>query len=111
MKTTLKSKKPEAPPRQAPPTIVEYSATKRPRNLYPERIISPPQPSPCCASRMEQVGEVQQQDWWRFAYRRCKVCGYTVRHFLYTDPPDLWFSGGTSWGLRRTQEFARDEDL
>jgi hypothetical protein len=37
--------------------IVEYTTERNPANLYPEKIISPPRPSACCAVEMEQVGE------------------------------------------------------
>jgi hypothetical protein len=30
---------------------------------------------------MEQVGRPAIEGAWRFCYRRCTVCGYTVRHF------------------------------
>jgi hypothetical protein len=30
---------------------------------------------------MEQVGRPAMEGAWRFCYRRCAVCGYTVRHF------------------------------
>ncbi len=59
--------------------IVEYTSARNPANLYPEKIISPPSPSACCAVAMEQVGEVQWDGVWPFVYRRCATCGYTVR--------------------------------
>lgn len=63
-------------------TIVEYTTEKRARNAYPKRIVSPPSPSSCCATQMEQVGEVEREDSWSYVYKRCKTCGFTVRHFL-----------------------------
>jgi hypothetical protein len=30
---------------------------------------------------MQQVGRSAIERGWRFTYRRCAVCGYTVRHF------------------------------
>lgn len=60
-------------------TIVEYSAHKQAVNAYPARIVSPPSPSGCCASSMEQVGRIRDEDGWPFVYHRCEVCGYTVR--------------------------------
>lgn len=62
-------------------TIVEYSTHKRAINAYPRKIISPPFPSRCCPSSTEPVGKVQEEQGWPFVYYRCKVCGFTVRHF------------------------------
>lgn len=71
-------------------TIVEYCDTKRPVNIYPRRIISPGHPKPCCVARMVQVGGLQQDERGRpFSYRRCEVCGFTLRHFLPVVPPDV----------------------
>jgi len=61
-------------------TIVEYSTQKRAINAYPTRIVSPPVASDCCSSLAIQVGEVQDERGWPFVYRRCAVCGFTVRH-------------------------------
>lgn len=63
-------------------TIVEYTIEKRARNAYPRLIISPPSPSRCCATKMEQVGKIQRGDTCPYFYKRCRVCGFTVRHFL-----------------------------
>ncbi len=60
-------------------TIVTYTDQRPPENRYPERIISPPRPGPCCFSDMEEVGRAQQQERWVFQYRRCQQCGFTVR--------------------------------
>jgi hypothetical protein len=30
---------------------------------------------------MVQVGEVQEEQGWPFVYRRCAICGFTVRRF------------------------------
>ena len=62
-------------------TIVEYSAEKSSENAYPKRIVSPPQAGPCCLSYMERVGVVHRDGVWRFFYRRCTICGFTVRRF------------------------------
>lgn len=66
----------------ATPTIVEYTEEKRPENVYPVRIISPPRPGPCCFSDMEAVGEPKRDGRWVFQYRRCTKCGFTVRLIL-----------------------------
>ena len=68
------------------PNIVEYNERKASINAYPERIVSPPHPRECCLSNMEQVGAVQEDGNWLFAYKRCRTCGYTVRHFLMMGP-------------------------
>ena len=64
------------------PTIVEYTDQKRPENLYPLRIISPPRCGPCCFSDMEEVGDPQEEGHWLFQYKRCRRCGFTVRVIL-----------------------------
>jgi len=68
------------------PSIVEYHERKAALNAYPERIISPVHPSECCYSGMEEVGPVEEDGNWLFIYKRCRTCGYTVRHFLVMSP-------------------------
>ena len=69
-------------------TIVKYSDTKRPVNAYPWWIVSPQQNKPCCTARMVQVGRLQPDERGRpFSYRRCEVCGFTLRHFLPVESP------------------------
>ncbi|HEY7676229.1 MAG TPA: hypothetical protein VIG69_04105 [Candidatus Methylomirabilis sp.] len=63
------------------PTIVEYRDQEQPVNEYPARIVSPPRPSACCARTMETLGRGQIEGLWRYVYRRCPTCGYTVRNF------------------------------
>lgn len=70
------------------PTIVEYTDGRPPMNLYPQRIVSPTRGNTCCAISMEQVGGIKQGDKRSYFYRRCRVCGYTVRHFLSALVPD-----------------------
>ena len=70
-------------------TIVEYSAEKQPYNAYPKRIISPPSPGPCCFTHMERVGETEQEKGFPYYYRRCRVCGFTVKHFLPVKPVEV----------------------
>ena len=62
-------------------TIIEYRDDAAPLNAYPHRIVSPTRSSPCCMGYMQQVGRSAIEDGWRFSYRRCAVCGYSVRHF------------------------------
>ena len=61
-------------------TIVEYNRQKKTINAYPTKIVSPPVSGDCCSSSTVQVGEVQDEIGWPFVYRRCAVCGFTVRH-------------------------------
>ncbi len=70
-------------------SIVEYDERKAAVNAYPERIVSPPHPSECCASGMERVGAVEDDGNWLYIYKRCRACGYTVRHFLMMSPEAL----------------------
>lgn len=69
-------------------TIVEYSAEEQPHSAYPDRIVSPPLPARCCVAKMERVGKIEWEDGFPYYYRRCRVCGYTVRHFLPVNPVD-----------------------
>jgi hypothetical protein len=62
-------------------TIIEYRTDESPHNDYPRRIVSPPAPSACCLGQMAQVGPGGIDARWRFYYKRCSVCGYTVRCF------------------------------
>ena len=67
-------------------TIVEYTDEKKPANSYPKRIVSPVAPGLCCYSKMEQIGSEQREEGWTFVYKRCKKCGFTVRHVVARDP-------------------------
>jgi hypothetical protein len=67
-------------------TIVEYTDQKQPRNLYPQRIISPIRSGPCCFTDMEEVGKPQEEGRWVFQYKRCKKCGFALRVILREIP-------------------------
>ena len=63
--------------------IIVYTREVRAQNLYPKRIISPPAPNKCCAGRMEVLGRPRTDaNGRRFCYKRCRVCGFALRHFL-----------------------------
>jgi hypothetical protein len=62
-------------------SIIEYRSDESPRNDYPRRIVSPVNPSACCLANMAQTGHGAIDAQWRFYYKRCGVCGYTVRCF------------------------------
>ncbi len=61
--------------------IIEYRTDIPPSNEYPYRIVSPVKPSACCPTHMERIGQNALDADWRFYYKRCTVCGYTVRCF------------------------------
>lgn len=61
--------------------IVEYRSDVAPSNDYPRRIVSPLTPSECCSAHMTRIGQNAIDATWRFYYKRCTVCGYTVRCF------------------------------
>lgn len=67
-------------------TIVIYNTRKPSCNGYPNWILSPPFPGPCCVAQMERVGDIEAEDGSAYYYRRCSGCGYTVRHFLSAKP-------------------------
>jgi len=71
---------------QAAPTIVEYTDHKPPKNLYPDRIVSPVRSGACCFTDMEEVGKPQEDGRWVFQYRRCKKCGFALRVILREIP-------------------------
>jgi hypothetical protein len=60
-------------------TIVDYCSHRAPSNDYPRRIVSPERPSACCGDGMERIGQAGLDGKWRFYYKRCRECGYTVR--------------------------------
>ncbi len=60
-------------------TIVRYTDGLPSKNEYPREIISPTRSSDCCFTAMQDVGAVQQEGNWRYRYRRCRTCGFTVR--------------------------------
>jgi hypothetical protein len=63
--------------------IIVYSRELKAQNLYPRRIVSPPAPNKCCPGRMEVLGRPRlDEQSRRFSYKRCKVCGFALRHFL-----------------------------
>jgi hypothetical protein len=63
--------------------IIVYSRELKAQNLYPRRIVSPPAPNKCCPGRMEVLGRPRLDEQnRRFSYKRCKVCGFALRHFL-----------------------------
>ncbi len=78
-------------------TIVEYTDQKRPKNLYPKRIISPPRAGSCCFSDMQELGEPVEDGRWVFQYKRCKKCGFALRVIL-REIPDVALAAG----LRKT---------
>lgn len=63
-------------------TIVHYTTGEAPRNDYPRRIVSPPLAGACCLSEMAPLGSIHRDDECPYIYRRCRICGHTVRHFL-----------------------------
>jgi hypothetical protein len=63
-------------------TIVAYTDQEPPRNLYPQRIVSPVRSGPCCFTDMEAIGESQADRRWVFQYKRCTTCGFALRVIL-----------------------------
>lgn len=70
-------------------TIIRYTDREPPTNEYPQRIVSPPRPGPCCFSDMEEVGSTETEVRWMFQYRRCRQCGFTVRVILREIPDSV----------------------
>ena len=63
-------------------TIVIYSETEKPQNRYPRAIVSPPYPGPCCLEPMQQVGKEHGEEQGDYVYKRCRTCGFTVKHYV-----------------------------
>ena len=61
--------------------IIVYRDDQAPANDYPRRIVSPTAASACCMDHMVRVGRAAFDANWRFFYKRCAMCGYTVRCF------------------------------
>jgi hypothetical protein len=62
-------------------SIIEYRDDQAPANDYPRRIVSPMAPSACCMDHTERIGRSAFDANWRFFYKRCWTCGFTVRCF------------------------------
>ena len=53
--------------------IIRYTNEEAPRNEYPKRIVSPPQPSGCCSDEnREVVGNMREVDGFKFCYKICR---------------------------------------
>ena len=64
-------------------SIVEYTDRKTARIQYPRLIVSPLTPSSCCREEnRKRVGAVEVEDGETFYYKRCRICGHTVRFFF-----------------------------
>jgi len=68
------------------PTIVTYTDREPASNQYPQRIVSPSRPGPCCFTDMEEVGPARYENRWEYQYRRCRQCGFAVRVILREIP-------------------------
>ena len=89
------------------PTIIEYTNTKPPQNLYPDRIVSPPRPATCCTLNMEQIGEPLVEGSWLYHYKRCRQCGFSVRLVVKQLPDQQLFR--TLQTIFREMSFAQGE--
>ena len=64
-------------------SIVEYTDRKAARIQYPRRIVSPLTSSACCVEgNRQRVGGTEVEEGETFFYKRCRVCGHTVRFFF-----------------------------
>ncbi|MBZ0160504.1 hypothetical protein [Candidatus Methylomirabilis sp.] len=77
-------------------SIIEYSTEKKARSSYPFKIVSPPIPSQCCATRMNRIGQAQVDGDRTFYYKRCSRCGFTVREFMSAIDIERLLSVGVS---------------
>jgi hypothetical protein len=70
-------------------TIVTYTDTAPPRNQFPRHIISPTHSGPCCFAAMHLIGAVCREERYEYAYRRCRICGFTVRVIVRSLPDQV----------------------
>lgn len=89
-------------------TIVRYIDQLRPANDYPYRIISPGRPSACCDTTMIQIGDLQVEGSGLYYYKRCRRCGFTVRHFLPCPSEELRETIPEVGGVLKFVAMARD---
>lgn len=92
-------------------TIVRYDPHSEAKDRYPREIISPPSPGACCLREMKRTGKMEPgEGGWPYFYKRCQICGYTVREFLGTvELGDLLLTKrrGHSSGLTRRSWLGR----
>jgi len=63
--------------------IIVYSTTEKPKNDYPKKIVSPPQPSDCCTDEnREIVGNTKEIEGFKFCYKICQECGHAVKYYF-----------------------------
>jgi hypothetical protein len=63
--------------------IIRYTTKEAPRNDYPKRIVSPPNPASCCVDENRtMVGTVRDVDGFKFCYKICKECGHAVKFYF-----------------------------
>ncbi len=81
--------------------IIRYTADEKPRNDYPKKIVSPPEPSKCCTDEnREIVGGNKEIDGFKFGYKICKKCGYAVKFYFPA-------SQGTSEAVQEYRQWKR----
>ena len=63
--------------------IFVYTTKEKPKNNYPRKIVSPPEPSKCCTEENRFiVGSQREVDGFKFCYKICKKCGHAVKFFF-----------------------------
>lgn len=81
--SNIRKQSAEAKVNRTPRNIIRYSTSEKPRNEYPRRIVSPPNPGRCCVDENRViVGTVREVDGFKYCYKICEVCGHAVRFFF-----------------------------
>jgi hypothetical protein len=63
--------------------IIVYSESQKPKNDYPQRIVSPPVASKCCTEQNRfAVGQPKEVEGFKFQYKICKKCGHAVKYYV-----------------------------
>lgn len=82
-------------------TIVRYNDLQIPVNEFPILIVSPSHSGPCCFLAMKVFQQEFHEGMAIYQYKRCELCGYTVRHVLRI-VPDAWMIADLKKAISRT---------
>jgi len=81
--SNIRKQNPDDKARRVIRNIIRYTEEEPPRNEYPKRIVSPPNPSLCCTDENRvMVGNVREVDGFKFCYKICDTCGHAVKYYF-----------------------------
>lgn len=80
--SNIRKQKDEAKANRVTRNIIRYTDKESPRNDYPKKIISPPEPGACCTDEnRDVVGQAREVDGFKFVYKICRECGHAVKYY------------------------------